>query len=252
MIGFFGPIDLEMLLKGQETHKYFTKEYDLFYINEVGFRFPWEMLSHNVLFHPKKIVSSIAGNWSNGIYHPWRVFLGGSSASFRPGVHWFPYKLAWDQSRKTTNCKGSPRTSMAFAVVWLTIVIKKFWKVIHYSSNKLKKSNKKRAKEEKEKKNWFLVLLFTYMIHVYMHGGSCICIFVLLLSIDWALLFFFFFFCKFMERKSRIVWNLYRFCDREMKILAFALLFWVLTKEANFVFRWYKDIREIKSLPFQN
>ncbi|XP_011656413.1 serine/threonine-protein kinase prp4 isoform X1 [Cucumis sativus] len=34
MIGLFGPIDLEMLLKGQETHKYFTKEYDLFYINE--------------------------------------------------------------------------------------------------------------------------------------------------------------------------------------------------------------------------
>lgn len=45
MIGLFGPIDLEMLLKGQETHKYFTKEYDLFYMNEVGFRFPWEMLS---------------------------------------------------------------------------------------------------------------------------------------------------------------------------------------------------------------
>ncbi|XP_023551160.1 probable serine/threonine-protein kinase clkA isoform X1 [Cucurbita pepo subsp. pepo] len=34
MIGLFGPIDLEMLLKGQETHKYFTKEYDLFYMNE--------------------------------------------------------------------------------------------------------------------------------------------------------------------------------------------------------------------------
>ncbi|XP_038885605.1 SRSF protein kinase 1 [Benincasa hispida] len=34
MIGLFGPIDLEMLIKGQETHKYFTKEYDLFYMNE--------------------------------------------------------------------------------------------------------------------------------------------------------------------------------------------------------------------------
>jgi len=36
MIGLIGPIDLEMLLRGQETHKYFTKEYDLYYITEVG------------------------------------------------------------------------------------------------------------------------------------------------------------------------------------------------------------------------
>lgn len=35
MISLLGPIDLEMLLRGQETHKYFTKEYDLFHINEV-------------------------------------------------------------------------------------------------------------------------------------------------------------------------------------------------------------------------
>lgn len=34
MIGLLGPIDLEMLLKGQETEKYFTKEHDLYYINE--------------------------------------------------------------------------------------------------------------------------------------------------------------------------------------------------------------------------
>ncbi|KMT18197.1 hypothetical protein BVRB_2g023690 [Beta vulgaris subsp. vulgaris] len=34
MISLLGPIDLEMLLRGQETHKYFTKEYDLFHINE--------------------------------------------------------------------------------------------------------------------------------------------------------------------------------------------------------------------------
>lgn len=34
MIGLIGPIDLEMLLRGQETHKYFTKEYDLYYITE--------------------------------------------------------------------------------------------------------------------------------------------------------------------------------------------------------------------------
>ncbi|GFP92842.1 serine/threonine-protein kinase ppk5 [Phtheirospermum japonicum] len=34
MIRVIGPIDIEMLRKGQETHKYFTKEYDLYYINE--------------------------------------------------------------------------------------------------------------------------------------------------------------------------------------------------------------------------
>ncbi|KAK7300524.1 hypothetical protein RJT34_11370 [Clitoria ternatea] len=34
MIGMFGPIDLEMLVKGQETHKFFTKEYDIYYVNE--------------------------------------------------------------------------------------------------------------------------------------------------------------------------------------------------------------------------
>lgn len=34
MIGMFGPIDMEMLVKGQETHKYFTKEYDIYFVNE--------------------------------------------------------------------------------------------------------------------------------------------------------------------------------------------------------------------------
>ncbi|KAJ9683834.1 hypothetical protein PVL29_016369 [Vitis rotundifolia] len=34
MIGMLGPIDLEMLVRGQETYKYFTKEYDLYHINE--------------------------------------------------------------------------------------------------------------------------------------------------------------------------------------------------------------------------
>lgn len=34
MIGMLGPIDMEMLLQGQETHKYFTKEYDLYHVNE--------------------------------------------------------------------------------------------------------------------------------------------------------------------------------------------------------------------------
>ncbi|KAF8394914.1 hypothetical protein HHK36_018853 [Tetracentron sinense] len=34
MVGMLGPIDMEMLVTGQETHKYFTKEYDLYHINE--------------------------------------------------------------------------------------------------------------------------------------------------------------------------------------------------------------------------
>ncbi|KAL0382128.1 UNVERIFIED_CONTAM: DYRK-family kinase pom1 [Sesamum calycinum] len=33
-IGMLGPIDMNMLKKGQETHKYFTKEYDLYYVDE--------------------------------------------------------------------------------------------------------------------------------------------------------------------------------------------------------------------------
>ncbi|CAN6565395.1 unnamed protein product [Malus baccata var. baccata] len=34
MIGMLGPIDLDMLVKGQETDKYFTNELDLYHINE--------------------------------------------------------------------------------------------------------------------------------------------------------------------------------------------------------------------------
>jgi len=39
MIGIIGPIDMEMLELGQETHKYFTDDYDLFTKNEVRFFF---------------------------------------------------------------------------------------------------------------------------------------------------------------------------------------------------------------------
>lgn len=35
MIGIVGPIDIEMLTMGLETHKYFTDDYDLYYTNEV-------------------------------------------------------------------------------------------------------------------------------------------------------------------------------------------------------------------------
>ncbi|KAL5995590.1 hypothetical protein ACLOJK_025654 [Asimina triloba] len=34
MAGMIGPIDMEMLERGQETHKYFTSDYDLYYRNE--------------------------------------------------------------------------------------------------------------------------------------------------------------------------------------------------------------------------
>ena len=37
VIGILGPIDMEMLEKGEETHKYFTEDYDLYFINEVCF-----------------------------------------------------------------------------------------------------------------------------------------------------------------------------------------------------------------------
>ncbi|XP_073042314.1 uncharacterized protein [Primulina eburnea] len=46
VIGLLGPIDVSMLKKGQETHKFFTEEYDLYYLNEetdqVEYIFPVE------------------------------------------------------------------------------------------------------------------------------------------------------------------------------------------------------------------
>uniref|UniRef100_A0A5B6YTN0 Putative dual specificity protein kinase CLK1 isoform X1 n=1 Tax=Davidia involucrata TaxID=16924 RepID=A0A5B6YTN0_DAVIN len=34
MIGLLGPIDVDLLVRGQETPKYFTEEYDLYHVNE--------------------------------------------------------------------------------------------------------------------------------------------------------------------------------------------------------------------------
>ncbi|KAA8539573.1 hypothetical protein F0562_026265 [Nyssa sinensis] len=34
MIGMLGPIDVDMLVRGQETSKYFTEEYDIYHVNE--------------------------------------------------------------------------------------------------------------------------------------------------------------------------------------------------------------------------
>jgi len=56
MIGMFGPFDMEMLVKGQETHKYFTKEYDIYFINEVCFRLAVPFLTYFICFY-----SSILG-----------------------------------------------------------------------------------------------------------------------------------------------------------------------------------------------
>lgn len=42
VIGMIGPIDTDMLIRGQETNKYFTDEFDLYHINEVHF-----LLSYN-------------------------------------------------------------------------------------------------------------------------------------------------------------------------------------------------------------
>lgn len=46
MIGLLGPINMSMLKNGQETHKYFTEEYDMYYLNEetnqVEYIFPVE------------------------------------------------------------------------------------------------------------------------------------------------------------------------------------------------------------------
>lgn len=51
IIGMFGSIDMEMLVKGQETHKYFTKEYDIYYINEVCFPNFFPLHSYSFFYH---------------------------------------------------------------------------------------------------------------------------------------------------------------------------------------------------------
>ncbi|KVI04853.1 Protein kinase, catalytic domain-containing protein [Cynara cardunculus var. scolymus] len=42
VIGMLGPIDTEMLESGQETDKYFTKDFDLYHINEVNIVDQWQ------------------------------------------------------------------------------------------------------------------------------------------------------------------------------------------------------------------
>lgn len=47
VIGLLGPIDMSMLKNGQETYKYFTEEYDMYYLNEVDILFIDQSLDLN-------------------------------------------------------------------------------------------------------------------------------------------------------------------------------------------------------------
>ncbi|KAJ6311904.1 hypothetical protein OIU77_013619 [Salix suchowensis] len=55
MIGMLGPIHSEMLMKGQETHKYFTEEYDLYYSNEETNQIEYVFPEESSLEHHLKI-----------------------------------------------------------------------------------------------------------------------------------------------------------------------------------------------------
>ncbi|KAK6227790.1 Protein kinase domain - like 10 [Theobroma cacao] len=51
MVGMLGPFDLEMLENGQETYKYFTKEYDLYHINEETNQLEYIISEESLLEH---------------------------------------------------------------------------------------------------------------------------------------------------------------------------------------------------------
>ncbi|KAG0465054.1 hypothetical protein HPP92_019218 [Vanilla planifolia] len=51
MIGILGPFDMEMLENGQETHKYFTEDYDLYYKNEETDRIEYLIPEKSSLAH---------------------------------------------------------------------------------------------------------------------------------------------------------------------------------------------------------
>ncbi|XWS74805.1 hypothetical protein CRYUN_Cryun01aG0029200 [Craigia yunnanensis] len=51
MVGMLGPINLEMLENGQETYKYFRKEYDLYHINEETNQFEYIISEESSLEH---------------------------------------------------------------------------------------------------------------------------------------------------------------------------------------------------------
>uniref|UniRef100_A0A5B7BTL5 Putative dual specificity tyrosine-phosphorylation-regulated kinase 4 n=1 Tax=Davidia involucrata TaxID=16924 RepID=A0A5B7BTL5_DAVIN len=51
MIGILGPIDVDMLVRGQETPKYFTEEYDLCHVNEETNQLEYIILEESSLEH---------------------------------------------------------------------------------------------------------------------------------------------------------------------------------------------------------
>ncbi|XP_044509824.1 probable serine/threonine-protein kinase dyrk1 isoform X2 [Mangifera indica] len=61
MIGMLGPIDLDMLVNGQETYKYFTKEYDLFFeTDQLEYIIPEEYsLEHQLQVSDAKFIDFI-------------------------------------------------------------------------------------------------------------------------------------------------------------------------------------------------
>ncbi|PIN02433.1 U4/U6-associated splicing factor PRP4 [Handroanthus impetiginosus] len=59
MIGMLGPIDMDMLHNGQETHKYFTAEYDLYYVNEDTNELEYIIPEESSLEHHLQISDSI-------------------------------------------------------------------------------------------------------------------------------------------------------------------------------------------------
>ncbi|KAG8380816.1 hypothetical protein BUALT_Bualt06G0055800 [Buddleja alternifolia] len=59
MIAMLGPIDMDMLQKGQETNKYFTNEFDLYYINEGTNQLEYIIPEESSLEHHLQISDSI-------------------------------------------------------------------------------------------------------------------------------------------------------------------------------------------------
>lgn len=63
VIGMIGPIDSDMLMRGQETSKYFTNEFDLYRINEVRFFQPCMRKDVNALIEELVITKLTLGVW---------------------------------------------------------------------------------------------------------------------------------------------------------------------------------------------
>ncbi|CAA2975289.1 LAMMER dual specificity kinase [Olea europaea subsp. europaea] len=58
IVGTLGPIDMDMLQRGHETHKYFTKEYDLYLINEETDQLEYIIPEETLLEHQLQVSDS--------------------------------------------------------------------------------------------------------------------------------------------------------------------------------------------------